>query len=192
MVLSSISDFEIVGQASDGDEALLLIEKQKPNVALLDFSMPNMNGLEATRCVSELRVQTKIIILSVHEHRHYALRALQAGAAGYMHKGAPDNEIVEAIRKVYAGKRAMPSHLIELESATIPPGSTLDVWELSKREQQVFYLLAECRTSHEAAEELGVSVKTVDSHRGQVMRKLGLRSNSELTRFAIKEGLIKP
>ncbi len=192
MVLSEEDDFEILGQASDGAQALALIEAHKPDVALLDFSMPTMNGLEATAHIADVFPETKVIILSVHEHRQYAIRALQAGASGYMHKGASDQAICEAIRKVHAGQRAMPAHLEDLEAANVPPGSALDVWDLSKREQQVFYLLAECRTSHEAAEELGVSVKTVDSHRGQIMRKLGLRGNSELTRFAIKEGLIKP
>lgn len=192
MVLSDIEDFEIIGQASDGEKVVALVEEHRPDVALLDFSMPNMNGLEATRRIAELCPSTRVIILSVHEHRQYAVRALQAGAMGYMHKGAPDFAIAEAIRKVHSGNRAMPSHLVELETIRIPPGRTQEVGELSKREQQVFYLLAECRTSHEAAEELGVSVKTVDSHRGQIMRKLGLRGNSELTRYAIKEGLIKP
>ena len=132
-----------------------------------------------------------MLIVSVHEHRHYAIRAIAAGADGYMHKGAPAAELCEAIRKVHAGGRAMPEHLRDLETLEIQKESTLSVWELSRREQEVFYLLADCCNSHEAAKELGVSIKTVDSHRGQILRKLGLRNNAELTRFAIQQGLVK-
>ena len=110
MVLSSIDDFEVLDQANDGAEVLSMVETFKPDVALLDFSMPNMSGLEATRRIEEVCPRTRVIILSIHEHRHYALRALQAGAMGYMHKGAPPDAIIEAIRKVHAGNRGLRRH----------------------------------------------------------------------------------
>lgn len=189
--LSESTEFEVVAQAEDGAQAVELVQQHCPDVVLLDLSMPNLDGLSATAKIKKTCPNTKVIILSVYEHRHYAKRALQAGADGYMHKAASRDEVREAIRKVHAGKRAMPSHLADLETLEIRPSKTLEVWELSKREQQVFYLLAECRTSHEAANELGVNVKTVDSHRGHILKKLGLRGNAELTRFAIKNNLIE-
>jgi DNA-binding NarL/FixJ family response regulator len=189
--LAESDEFQVLAQAEDGAGAIELAEQLRPDVVLLDLSMPNVDGLTAATKIKKDHPSIKIIILSVHEHRHYALRALQAGADGYMHKGATQEEVREAIRKVHSGKRAMPSHLLELESMDVVPSKTLAVWELSKREQQVFYLLAECRTSHEAATELGVNVKTVDSHRGHILKKLGLRGNAELTRYAIKNNLIE-
>jgi DNA-binding NarL/FixJ family response regulator len=189
--LAESSEFEVVAQAEDGEAAVALVEVHRPDVVLLDLSMPKLDGLSAARKIKKLSPKIAVIILSVHEHRHYAIRALQAGADGYMHKAASQEEVRDAIRKVHAGKRAMPAHLVELETIEIQPTSSLEVWELSKREQQVFYLLASCRTSHEAAIELGVNVKTVDSHRGHILKKLGLRGNAELTRFAIKNNLIE-
>lgn len=189
--LSESTEFQVLAQAEDGAGAIDLAEQLRPDVVLLDLSMPNIDGLIAAGRIKEISPEIKVIILSVHEHRHYALRALQAGADGYMHKAASQEEVREAIRKVHNGKRAMPTHLLELESMEVIPCKTLAVWELSKREQQVFYLLAECRTSHEAASELGVNVKTVDSHRGHILKKLGLRGNAELTRYAIKNNLIE-
>lgn len=189
--LSESKEFEVVGQAEDGAAAVELVKKHMPDVVLIDLSMPRMDGLTATTVIKKISPKIAVIVLSVHEHRHYAIRALQAGADGYMHKAATQDEVREAIRKVHAGKRAMPTHLLELETIEVKPSSALEVWELSKREQQVFYLLAQCRTSHEAASELGVNVKTVDSHRGHILKKLGLRGNAELTRFAIKNNLIE-
>lgn len=191
LVLANSGDFNLLAQADDGERALALIERHQPDVAVLDISMPNLSGLKATPRIKKIAPKTRVLIVSVHEHRHYGIRAITAGANGYMHKGAPATELCEAIRKVHAGKRAMPEHLRDLETLDIQSEPTLNVWELSRREQEVFYLLADCNNSHEAAKELGVSIKTVDSHRGQILRKLGLRNNAELTRFAIAQGLVK-
>ena len=191
LVLANAGDFNVLAQGDDGEVALALIAKHQPDVAILDISMPTLSGLKATPKIRKVAPRTRVLIVSIHEHRHYAIRALLAGANGYMHKGAPAEELCEAIRKVHAGGRAMPSHLRDLESMDVQPEPTLTVWELSRREQEVFYLLADCTSSQEAAKELGVSVKTVDSHRGQILKKLGLRSNAELTRFAIQQGLVK-
>jgi DNA-binding NarL/FixJ family response regulator len=188
--MSDSTEFKVLAQAADGAGAIALTERLRPDVVLLDLSMPNIDGLTATAKIKKISSTIKVIILSVHEHRHYALRALQGGADGYMHKRASQDEVRDAIRKVHSGKRATPSHLADLETTEIQPSMTFKIWELSRREQQVFYLLADCRTNHEVADELGVNVKTVDTHRGHILKKLGLRSNAELTRFAIKNNLI--
>ena len=189
--LSESAEFQVVAQAEDGAGAVKLVEQHRPDVVLLDLSMPNVDGLSAATRIKKFYPATKVIIMSVYGHRHYAKRALAAGADGYVLKAATREEMRQAIRTVHSGKRAMPSHLVDLETTEVKPSKTLEVWELSKREQQVFYLLAECCTSHEAADELGVNVKTVDSHRGHILKKLGLRGNADLTRFAIKNKLIE-
>ncbi len=191
LVLANSGDINLLAQTDNGERAVALIEQHQPDVAVLDISMPNLSGLKAAPRIRKVAPKTGILIMSVHEHRHYAIRAITAGAHGYMHKGAPATDVCEAIRKVSKGRRAMPLHLADLEEMDIEAQPTLAVWELSRREQEVFYLLADCNSSHEAAKELGVSIKTVDTHRGQVLRKLGLRNNAELTRFAIAKGLIK-
>jgi len=191
LMLANTGDFNVLAQAEDGDAALALILKHQPDVAILDISMPRQSGLKVTPQIHKIAPKTKILIVSVHEHRHYAIRAIAAGADGYMHKGAPAPELCEAILKVHAGQRAMPKHLRDIETLEIEQGPAVGVWELSRREQEVFYLLADCCNSHEAAKQLGVSIKTVDSHRGQILRKLGLRNNAELTRFALQQGLVK-
>ncbi len=191
LVLANSGDFNLLAQADNGERAVALIKEHQPDVAVLDISIPTLSTLKAAPRIRKIAPKTGILIVSVHEHRHYAIRAITAGAHGYMHKGAPATELCEAIRKVSVGKRAMPLHLSELEELDIDSEPTLAVWELSRREQEVFYLLADCHNSHEAAKELGVSIKTVDTHRGQILRKLGLRNNAELTRYAIAKGLIR-
>lgn len=191
LLLVATGEIAIDGEAGDGEQAVALVKEHRPDVAVLDLSMPNMDGLKAATEIATACPQTRVLILSMYYDEANARRAIQAGATGFLSKSADVKEVLAAIKKVHSGKRAMPESLASLEDADLDILPALDSTPLSKREFQVMCRLADCRTSHEIAKELGVSVKTVDSHRGQVLRKLGLRSNSELTRYAIRNNLMK-
>ncbi len=192
MMLDRMSDVQVVGEADNGLSALEGIREHKPTLALLDISMPGMNGIELTRRVKEADCNTLIVILSMHSDRHFVLESLRAGADGYLLKDAEFEELVRVIREVLAGRKAVSSELSTmLVDEVLNPGQEeAGAWRvLSARERQVLQLLAEGRSTREIADTLAVSVKTIESHRKQIMDKLGLRSVAELTKYAIREGL---
>ncbi|HIC88054.1 MAG TPA: response regulator transcription factor [Anaerolineae bacterium] len=188
------SDFEIVGEAADGREALVQVQALKPDVVLMDIGMPGMDGLAATHEIGNACPGTRILILTQHENREYVLPALKAGAAGYVLKRAPDDSLVRAIREVYAGGTYLDPRVSGMLVADVrrqASGVPADPYDtLTEREREVLVLLAQGKTYQEVAETLFISVKTVDFHRANLMRKLGLSNRAELVRFAIERGLV--
>lgn len=191
-ILAEQKDFEIVGEAANGFEAVELVRAAKPDIILMDISMPEKDGLDATRDIIGMKCGTKVLILTMHSDEHYALRTMRAGATGYVVKGSPAEELIKAIHSVSEGKRFLPPKLESTfaERYLTPEANYSPVESLSDREFQVLCLLATGLSNREIAERLFISVKTVDSHRSRILEKLSLRNNSDLTRFAIDNKLV--
>jgi DNA-binding NarL/FixJ family response regulator len=193
LVLLAEQDFKLVGEAADGLEAVQLAEKKKPSVLLLDLMIPRLHGLEVTRQVHKESPATKIVILSMHADEPYVMEALRNGASGYVLKDCTAADLVQAVRTVVAGRRYLSPMLAEraLTGYVEHPGeSELDVYDtLTNRELQ---LAAEGKTSAEIATALFISPRTAETHRANLMRKLGLRSQTDLVRFAIRRGILAP
>jgi len=184
--------FEIVGEASDGLDAVALTERLRPDVVVLDLAMPNLNGIGAVREITKSTPRTKIILLTMYTEEHHILEALRAGVKGCVSKTQAPEHLLQAIREVCAGGVYLsPSvsgvvvqgYLAKAESRSDP---------LTNRERQVLQLVAEGKTTKEAAVILGISVKTAESHRGSLMDKLDIHSTAELVRYAIRRGLVEP
>jgi DNA-binding NarL/FixJ family response regulator len=178
---------EVVGQAATGTEALELVQRLQPDVLLLDVTMPEKDGMQALAELAAMDSNTKALILTMHEDEAHGVRAIRAGAAGYIKKSANLDELIDAIERVHRGERVIPS---EVEAALGRKRSEHPAQILSTREFQVMEYLAAGKTNREIAEMLSISVKTVDTHRGHVLKKLRLRNNSDITRFAIQNGLM--
>jgi two-component system, NarL family, invasion response regulator UvrY len=192
-MLSGSRQIEVIGEASNGAEAVELVAAKQPDVLLLDITMPVKDGIEATADIVELGVATKILILSMHADEQYALRTLRAGANGFISKGARLEELLRAITDVHKGERYLPEAMQDTfaEQLIQPEGEKPLIDLLSKREFQVMSYLAQGMTNREIADILQISVKTVDTHRGHVLKKLRLRNNSDITRFAIANGYVQ-
>lgn len=192
-LLAAQPDLEVVGEADDGLEGLRLARELRPAVALLDISMPGLNGLEVTRRLADEAPETRAVILSMHGDRRFVLEALRAGARGYLLKETGFAELVTALRAVAAGGIHLGAAVSEqvvrdyVSLAEAEPGSAFAL--LSGREREVLQMLAEGLATKEIAARLHLSAKTVESHRRAVMDKLGIRSVAELTKYAIREGL---
>lgn len=178
---------DVVGQASTGTEAVAQVSRLQPDVLLLDVSMPEKDGIAALADLAALETGTKTIILTMHEDEAHGVRAIRGGAAGYVKKSANLDELLAAIERVHRGERVIPE---EVEAALGKKRSDHPAQVLSSREFQVMEYLAAGKTNREIAEMLAISVKTVDTHRGHVLKKLRLRNNSDITRFAIQHGLM--
>ena len=194
-LISSQEDLEVVGEAGDGMEAVRQVEGLTPDLILMDLSMPKMNGVEAIREIRKRIPQTRILALTVHKTEEFILEVLQAGADGYIPKDASSNELMMAIRSVLMGKRYLcPSVsrvVIEgyLESRRTPESAT--PWDtLTKREREILKLIAEGHKNKEIADYLCISVKTVEKHRANLMKKLDLHSAAALTAYAMERGLV--
>jgi len=193
---------EVVGEAANGHEALAVAHRARPNIVLMDISMPELNGIDATRrLVAELPA-TKVIALSMNTDRRYVLAMFEAGAVGYLLKSSAADELITAIGAVASGQKYVsPSiagivleRLVSAPLASAPPSRRTApdagaAKALSLREREVLQLLAEGKSSKEIAGRLGVAVPTVETHRRQIMAKLGLRTIAELTKYAVREGL---
>jgi DNA-binding NarL/FixJ family response regulator len=193
-MLSGSRQIDVVGEAANGAEAVELVTEKEPDVLLLDITMPVKDGIEATEEIVELKKKTKILILSMHADEQYALRTLRAGANGFISKGARLEELLKAIKEVHNGERYLPEQMSETLGDRgiddkIDEKSLVDM--LSPREYQVMSYLAQGMTSREIADVLAISPKTVDTHRGHLLKKLRLRNNADLTRFAIQNGMVK-
>ena len=190
LILSAHADMQVVGEASNGREAVELAEKLKPDIVLMDVAMPELTGIEATRRMVEMNSRVRILVLSMHKEAVYVREILRAGARGYILKDVIDTELLSAVRSVARGdgyiSPAVSGALLNdfRGNATDP----LDL--LSPREREVLQLIADGKTNKEIATRLNLSVYTVDSHRGKVMEKLNLHSTGELVRFAMKNGLV--
>jgi DNA-binding NarL/FixJ family response regulator len=196
-LLEHQDDMKVVAETNGGRSAVALARKHKPSVAVLDLAMPDLNGIDAARQIAASNAGTKVIILSVHSEKRFVTEALRAGAAGYVLKDCAFEELASAIRVAAAGQTylspAIARTVVEdyLGRSTQRQRSTVFV-VLTDRERQVLQLLAEGRPAKQIATELGVSIKTVETHRASIMKKLGLHSIAELTKYAIREGLTPP
>jgi DNA-binding NarL/FixJ family response regulator len=184
-LLENSGRVEVVGEATTGDEAVEIVAQRQPDVLLLDIGMPGKDGLAAIMDIAGLQVQTRVLVVSTATDDTYAVRAVRAGAAGYLNKTAKSGELISAIDAVLAGQRVVPDGAGNEGAAAAHPAQVL-----SPREFQVLGHLASGLTNREIAKMLEISVKTVDTHRGHVLKKLKLRNNSDLTRFAMQHGLL--
>ena len=197
LLLGSNETLSIVGEASDGTSALLLVEQLQPDILLLDLAMPGMDGLECLRELKRRDLPTRVIVLSMFEDENYVLAAMSAGAQGYVQKSAIDTELFQAIDNVAAGrlhlnessaKTLLSMLLVERQQAALPPATAV----LSPRELEVLRWYARGFSLREIGEQLGLSVKTVDTYKTRIMEKLGFQKKSELIAYAAKHGLFEP
>ena len=182
----------VIGEASDGLEALKIAHDQHPDVAVLDISMPHLNGLETARRLREALPQIKIVLLTMHTEDPYILEAMQAGVAGYVLKTQAAVDIVQAIRDVLQGEMYLSSRVSRAVVKAYLTRSELPIDPLTPREREVLQLIAEGQTTKEIAWRLALSVKTVESHRIKLMRKLDIHETATLVRYAIRRGLTMP
>ena len=194
MLLDAQSDMRIVGEASNGREALKLARSLKPDVILMDIMMPEMNGIESTRRITKETKDTAVLALTMYEDEQYFLEMLKAGAVGYVPKRAAPDVLVSAIRTVNMGAMfiypSMAKQLVQEYSKKGSPDVATTATDLTPRENEVLVLIAEGLTNSEIGDQLEISVKTVDRHRENIMRKLDIHSRVDLAKHAIREGLI--
>lgn len=194
-VLASQPGIEIVAETGDGREALSLIEQHRPDLALLDITMPGLNGLEVAVRVPQVSPRTKVLILSMHAGEAYVAQALRAGVAGYLLKDAADDELPLAIKAVARNEVYLSPRISkQLVDRFVQSGSTEPdpLAGLTTRQREILQLVAEGKSSKEIAAMLELSIKTVESHRGQIMERLGVHDVTGLVRFAIRVGLVSP
>ena len=191
MLLDQQEGISVVAEAEDGVQAVEEALKHKPDVAVLDVSMPRMTGIQATHEIKQHLPDTAVVLLSMHDDQRYFYDALKAGAAGYVLKHSADTQLVEAIRAAIRGEPFMsPVAEEELLRNWLDEGASGS--DLTPRELEVVKLIAEAHTNKQIAQILNLSEKTVESHRGNVLSKLGMRDRVELVRYAIRRGLIEP
>jgi DNA-binding NarL/FixJ family response regulator len=190
-LLSASGSVEVVGEAADGREALVAVERLQPAVLLLDLSMPGLNGVEALRRVKELSPRTRVVVLSMHAGQDYVRPAVRAGAAGYLVKGAGLDHLLEALLAVSGGGTFFGPEAQAVLAATAPGQVVDDSLELlTSREREVLQLVAEGKSNRDIGELLGISPRTADAHRTHIMRKLDLHDAQALTRYAVARGLV--
>ncbi|NLX20669.1 MAG: response regulator transcription factor [Phycisphaerae bacterium] len=190
-LLEEEKDFRVVAEAGDGAEVMRLVGEQPVDVVLMDIAMPGMDGFEATKRLTKKKGGPRVLVLTMYADEHYAARLLRIGAMGYVVKDAAATELVEAVRTVHEGRRFVSASIREHLALRYIDGLGDDAVEsLTNREFQVLRYLAAGSTNREIAKQLGLSVKTVDAHRLNILAKLGLRNNSELTKFALRHHLI--
>jgi len=194
-ILSSQKDLEVVGEASDGHEALRLVEKTRPDIVVMDVAMPGLNGIDGTMRIRSEFPAVKVIVLSMHLERSYVGQTLKAGASAYVLKERAVEELVPAIRSVRGGRKYLSPGVTDIVlqgfldgNAEAPPDSAFS--NLTARERDVLQDIAEGRSVKEIADKLNLSPKTVETHRKRIMERLNIRSVAGLTRYAIKSGLI--
>ena len=191
-LLTADPHLEVVGEAGDGLAALALAEKLDADVVVIDISMPGLNGIEATQKIRTRAPRTKIVALSMHADRHHVADMLRAGASGYLLKDSAGEELTLAIRTVMAGKTYLSPGIAALVADGFARGGVQEQTVrsiLTEREREVLQRLAEGKSLKEIAFDLGVSVKTIETHRAKISEKLGISSIAELTKYAIREGL---
>ncbi|GAB4496021.1 MAG: response regulator transcription factor [Anaerolineales bacterium] len=195
LLLTSQSNYEVVGEASSGTETLTLAEQLQPDLILLDLSMPALGGLDALPALRKLVPAAKILILTMHDDPQYLRQALKHGASGYVLKKAADSELLSAIQAVLRGEVYVHPSMTRIlldDMLEKPQAKQQNEWDsLSEREQEVLKMVALGHTSAEIAEQLNLSAKTVETYRARGMEKLGLRTRAALVRFVLQEGLMK-
>jgi two-component system invasion response regulator UvrY len=192
-IVDESGDMQVVAEAADGREAIRLVNQQPPDVAVVDISMPGLDGLEVISRLHAAYPGLPLLVLTMHEEEQYVVRAIEAGAMGYITKQSAPEQLVKAIRRVMEGHRFLTEEAAEALALRVGrgrgPGSPLD--SLSMRELQVLRRLAQGKTNREIAEAYHISIKTVDTYRLRLLKKLNLRNNAELSRFAIQNRLIE-
>jgi DNA-binding NarL/FixJ family response regulator len=192
MLLESQPDVEVIAEAADGAEARDLAIRERPDLAILDVKMPKLTGLQATREIKEQAPEVAVLILSMYDDERYLFEALKAGASGYVLKAQADTDLMDAIHAVARGEPFLtPEAQRALIKDVLGQGSVRNE-ELTPREQEVVKLVAEAHTNKQIAEILHLAEKTVENHRSNAMRKLGMRDRVQLVRYAIRRGLIEP
>lgn len=195
-LLSAEPDFNIIGEAGDGIDTVELVSKLQPDILVLDLMMPGMNGLEVTRRLTKKNPDVGIIILSMHSNEAYVLEALRSGARAYVLKESPPEELILGIREVVAGHQYLSSPLSEksIDSYTqkVEFSENEPFSSLTAREREILFLIAQGRSNSEIADELGISARTVETHRTNLMHKLGLHNHAQLMQFAIRKGIMTP
>src|SRR3954464_934473 len=194
-ILEADGNFKALTEVADGLSAVQAVEKHKPNLLFLDLSLPRLHGLEALRQIRTASPQTKVLVLSMHNDEPYVIEALRGGAMAYILKGSESTEIARAVSEVLSGRRYLSAPLSEraitaLTSRTPDQSDPLN--SLTPREREVLALAAEGMSMTEMAEKLFISPRTAETHRTNLMQKLGLQSQTDLVRFAIRRGLIQP
>jgi DNA-binding NarL/FixJ family response regulator len=196
MVLNGQPDLEVVAEATDGEHAVEYALSHDIHLAILDISMPRKTGLQAAREITHRKPEVRVLMLSMHDNEQYLFEAIRAGASGYVLKSAVDRDLVEACRAAMRGEpflypggvRALMREYIERARA----GEALHTEMLTPREEEIVKLVAEAHTNDEIGEMLFISKKTVERHRANILEKLGMRDRVELTRYAIRRGLVEP
>lgn len=193
-LLNNEPDMEVVGEASDGRQAIDKAEELRPDVIVMDITMPGMNGLDATRQIAEKGLPCRVLVLTVHTEQQYLLPVLQAGGSGFVLKQAADTELIEAIRTVHRGQAFLyptaTSMLLQDYRKRVATGDDDKFDGLSEREREVLKFTAEGFSSQEIGERLIISAKTVDTYRQRIMDKLNIHHRSELVRYALRKGLL--
>lgn len=194
LILSGQEDVEVVGEAANGREAVALVARILPDVVVMDIGMPELNGVEATHAIRSAHPEVRVLALSAMSDRRYVVRILEAGASGYLVKSSAGDELVRAITAVSNGRKFLSAEVadvvIDSYLGNVPKAaSTLSL--LAAREREVLQALAEGSSSKEIAQQLGISVRTVETHRSNIMGKLDLHSIAMLTKYAIREGLVQ-
>jgi DNA-binding NarL/FixJ family response regulator len=195
LVLERQPDFTVVGEANNGREAIDIVVRENPDVAVMDIAMPLLNGIEAAKRIAEERVKTAVVILSMHSDESYILKALRAGARGYLLKDSAEIDLIQAIRAVSTGKAffspAVSSVLADDYLRQIQQQGVEDPYELlTARERELLQLIVELKSTKDIAGLLGISPRTIDTHRGNLMQKLNVHSIPELILYAMRKGLI--
>jgi DNA-binding NarL/FixJ family response regulator len=195
MVLDAQPDLDVVAEATDGDEAVDRVISEDIHLAILDISMPRMTGLQAAREITRRKPDVRVLMLSMHDNEQYLFEAIRVGASGYVLKSAVDRDLVEACRAAMRGEpflypggvRALMREYVERARA----GEAVNGEMLTPREEEIIKLIAEAHTNDEIADMLVISKKTVERHRANILEKLGMRDRVELTRYAIRRGLVQ-
>ena len=194
-LLNTVEGFEVVGEATCGKDAITMVDRLQPGLVVLDIGLPDLDGIEVARKISAANPRTKILALSMHNEREYVTQSFKAGVSGYLVKNTALRELVAAIKTVMEGKRYLSSDLVDiiLSDEEVDTGKQESVFDvLSVREKEILEKLLRGETSKEIAYALDVSPKTIDAHRQHIMKKLNIDNLIELTRLAIREGLLKP
>ncbi|MEZ5106050.1 MAG: response regulator transcription factor [Draconibacterium sp.] len=192
-LLASFEKIDVIAQAADGEETFDKVKQLKPDVILLDIAMPKMNGIEACKKIKKNFPQVKIITVSMHSDKQYVKGVLEAGADGYLLKNCTLRQLTDAIQSVYDGKKYLSQDITDLViSGYLAPSSPDDEYaSLSEREKEIFLLLAEGESTKEIADKLFISVKTVGTHKQNIFEKMGLKTNADVVKYALKKGLIQ-
>jgi DNA-binding NarL/FixJ family response regulator len=189
--------WEVCGEAGTGREAVEQVKRLRPDIVVLDLSLPELNGLDATRQILKESPQTEVLVLTMHDSEELAQQVLQAGARGYVLKSDADQSLVAAVQSLRRGEPFLTAKVTELVldryvgKQKLEPGEAAPRVDLTPREREVIQLVSEGKSSKEVAASLGISVKTVEAHRANIMRKLRLRSVSEMVRYAIRNRIVQ-